>query len=79
MTNLPIGKLSSILVSKIIRASKEWNSNLFLIELMFDWSKTNLFKLPSLKDFKTLTQSLGFWLSKDVSESLLSVKIPGIF
>ena len=54
------------------------SSNLFLIELMFKCAKTNLFKLSLLTDFKGLTQSLDFWLSKDASELPYSVKIPVI-
>ena len=45
---------------------------------MFKCAKTNLFKLSLLTDFKGLTQSLDFWLSKDASELPYSVKIPVI-
>ena len=54
------------------------NSNWLLIELMFKCAKTNLCKLLLLTDFKSLTQSLDFWLAKDVSELRFSVEIPGI-
>ena len=38
----------------------------------------NLFKLSLLTDFKNLTESLDFWLSKNVSELPSPVKVPGI-
>ena len=52
------------------------NLDLFLIELMFHWAKINL---PSLIDFKNLTQPLYFSFSKDISELLSAFKIPRIF
>ena len=79
------GKVSSILVFEIIKTSmlpltcSARNFNFFLIELKFKWAKTDLFKLSLLIDFKSLTQSLGFWLSKDVRKLPSSVKMPGIF
>ena len=38
----------------------------------------NLFKLSLLTDLKNVTESLDFWLSKNVSELPSSVKVPGI-
>ena len=82
ITKWPIGKLSSILLSDIIKASMRpltcsaRNSNLFLKDLMFKCAKPNLFKLSLFTDFKSLTQSPDFWLSKDASEFPYSVKTP---
>ena len=85
ITKLQTGKLSSILVSKVIKISmlpvtfSTRNSDLFLIKFMFKWAKTNLFKLSLLIDFKSLTQSPDFSLSKDVSRVPSTIKIPEIF
>lgn len=52
------------------------NLDLFLIELMFHWAKINL---PSLINFKNLTQPLYLPFSKDISKLLSTFKIPRIF
>ena len=50
----------TIKMSALPLTCSERSSNLFLIELMFRWAKTNLFKLLQHKDFNKLLPSVFF-------------------
>ena len=82
----PIGKLPSILVSETIKTSMSPHltcsgrySNLFLIELMFKYVKTNMFKFLQRKDSYTLLQSATFWSTFVLSELHSSAIKPTFF
>lgn len=64
-----MGQLSSVLISEIIKTSvlpltcSKSTSNLFRIELMFKWAKTNIFLVSLCKWLKNLCSYLFYWFN----------------